>query len=171
MTTISNLTTCILMAVVQSVFAQLPSTHENERFSINYPADWKLDQSGSMGSSFIIFSPQEGENDIFSENVNLVEQDLTGYNFDLDQYTDLSMDQLSQMLTNFELKMSNRIPSTPPRHKLIYHGQQGQYFLTFTQYFWVIGNNAYVLTFTTDRNQYDKYQKVGDQIMSSFKLK
>ncbi|MBK7681894.1 MAG: hypothetical protein IPJ26_05200 [Bacteroidetes bacterium] len=39
-----------------------------------------------MGTSFIIFSPLENDEDKFKENVNLLMQDLTGQNIDLDKY-------------------------------------------------------------------------------------
>ena len=55
-------------------------------YSINYPGNWELNKSGQMGTSFILFSPLSSEQDQFKENVNLLIQDLTGYNLDLDKY-------------------------------------------------------------------------------------
>ena len=45
-------------------------------YSISYPSTWELNHDGQMGTSFIISSPLESDNDNFKENVNLVIQDL-----------------------------------------------------------------------------------------------
>jgi hypothetical protein len=123
-----------------------------------------------MGSSFVLFSTQVNENDLFRENVNLIEQDLSAYNFDLNQYIDLTLSQLTQMITNYELKSSKRVSSSPEYHKLVYNGTQGQFNLTFTQHIWIIGTKAFVLTFTTEQSQFAKYQKTGESILNSFRI-
>lgn len=165
------ITTALLILSVLVAQAQLAKTHDTERFTIQYPESWNIDQSGQMGMTFAVFSEQEGSNDLFKENVNLVEQDLSGYNMNLDQYMDLNLSQLKSMITNYELKSSNRISGSPEYHKLIYIGNQGQYNLTFEQYFWVVGTQAYVLTFTSEQNQFDNYKDIGESILNSFQIK
>ena len=64
-------------------------TFDQPNYSIQYPLSWNLNQN-QMGTSFIILSPMESEQDKFSENVNLVIQDMTGKDIDLDKYTKIS---------------------------------------------------------------------------------
>ena len=63
-------------------------------YSIKYPATWELNQSGQMGTAFILFTPKESEKDDFRENINLLTQDLSGRNIDLSKYTEISESQI-----------------------------------------------------------------------------
>ena len=69
----------------------------NEKnYSIQYPVNWELNKSGQMNTSFILFSELTSEKDQFKENVNLIIQDLTGYNIDFEQYVQISENQIKQ---------------------------------------------------------------------------
>ena len=160
----------MLLFTAQLCLAQKLSTFSNERFTIKYPAEWQFDDSGMMGTSFVIFSPQENDEDLFRENVNLIDQDLSAYNFDLDRFVELSLSQLEMMITNYDLVSNKRMDTTPPFHKLVYNGMQGQFYLTYVQYAWVLDSRAYILTFTVEQSQFSDYQKIGESILNSFKI-
>ena len=49
---------------------------EHQDYTIVYPSNWVLNKSGQMGISFVLQSPKVSPNDQFSENVNLLIQDL-----------------------------------------------------------------------------------------------
>ena len=141
-------------------------------FSVQYPSTWELDQSGQMGSSFILFSPLESEKDKFKENVNLLIQDLTGQNIDLNKYTEISEGQIKTMITNSALVESKRIKNgSDEYHKIIYSGDQGIFHLQFEQYYRVVNHKAYVLTFTTEKEKFAEFTETGEKILNSFKLK
>lgn len=145
---------------------------ELPNFSIEYPSGWDLDQSGQMGTSFILFSPLESEKDAFRENVNLLIQDLTGYNIDLNSYTEISEQQIKTMVTNSTLFESKRVNNgNQEYHKIIYAGDQGIFRLKFEQYYWVISDKAYVLTLTCQEHKYEDFKAIGEKIINSFKLK
>ncbi len=141
-------------------------------YSILYPATWELDKSGKMGTSFILFAALESGQDKFRENVNLLIQDLTGKNIDLDKYTEISEGQIKTMVTNSTLIESKRLRNnTTEYHKIIYTGDQGTFHLKFEQYYMVIDNKAYVLTFTCEQNKFVDYRENAEKILNSFKLK
>jgi len=143
-----------------------------KNYSINYPKDWELNTSGLMGSSFILFSPPSSEKDQFKENINLLIQDLTGHNLDLEKYTAISEEQIKTMITDGDIIESKRITTdTLSQHQIIYTGRQGIFNLKFEQYYWVIGDKAYVLTLTCEESEFENYQKLGEKILNSFKLK
>lgn len=143
-----------------------------DTFEIKYPSTWEVDTSGRMGSKFILFSQPSKATDQFRENVNLLVQDLTGYKLTLDQYVELSENQVKTMMTASNLLLSERQKGGKhPYHKTIYTGKQGIFDLKFEQYYWVIGQKAVVLTLTCEANQFDTYQKVGEEILNSFKIK
>lgn len=146
-------------------------TFSKETYSFEYPSNWELDSTSLMNTSAILFSPIASEQDQFRENVNLIVQDLTGYNLDLDGYTELSEGQVESMIANSKMLQSERIKTeTDEFHKVVYTGEQGIFKLTFVQYYWVKNDQAYVLTFTAETSQFDAYKEVGEQILNSFKI-
>jgi hypothetical protein len=68
--------------------------HTVEDFTFSYPNTWEINQKKAMGTSFIIFSHLEDKNDSFRDNVNLIVQDISSYNLNLDLYTELSIEQI-----------------------------------------------------------------------------
>ena len=124
-----------------------------------------------MGTSFILFSPLTSQQDQFKENVNLIIQDLTGYNLDLDKYVEISEGQIKTMITDGKIIESKRITSrTLNYQRVIYTGKQGIFNLKFEQYYWVVGNKAFVLTLTCEETQFDNYQVTGEKVLNSFNL-
>jgi hypothetical protein len=146
-------------------------TLDKLKYSVQYPSTWELDQSGKMGTSFFIFSALESEQDKFSENINLLIQDLTGKNIDLNKYTEISEGQIKTLAINSNLIESKREKKETEYHKIIYTADQGNFRLKFEQYYWVIANKAYVLTFTCEQARFDAFKATGERILNSFKLK
>ncbi|MEO8759474.1 MAG: hypothetical protein ABI448_01185 [Bacteroidia bacterium] len=145
------------------------NTFTQANYEIKYPSNWELDQSGKMGTSFIVFSPLENENDKFKENINLVIQDLTGKNINLDKYTKISEEQIKTMITNSKILESEQVKNDLTEyHKVIYTGDQGIYHLTFEQYYWVMNEKVYIITFTSEVTTFKNYRGVGEKIMNSF---
>ena len=146
--------------------------HTTDEFEIQYPPNWELNTSGQMGTSFILFSPLEDEQDQFKDNINLLIQDLTGYNLDLDQYVKISEEQVMTMFKGSKFIVNERQQGESHEfHEFIYEGKQGIFDLKFKQYFWVIGEKAWILTFTCEQSKFEEYQANGELILNSFKLK
>ena len=154
---------------------EIPSTWQtfaDTNYSLQYPPDWELNRSGLMGSSFILFQPLESDHDLFRENVNLLIQDVSGYHLDLDQYAEISENQVTTMITNSTLIESKRIKTGPEEyHRMIYTGDQGTYHLKFVQYYWIKEEKAIVLTFTCEQDKYEVNKEIGNTIMNSFAFK
>lgn len=175
----SSITLCLLLALSGFVYGQSEpavaavwKTLDEADFSISYPSDWELDQSGNLGVSFFLFSPLSDSTDDFRENINLLIQDLTGYDLDLDQYTELSKEQIKAMMTDGEILLNEKLgPEGKEYQRIIYTGTQGNYDLQFEQFYWVIGQEAYVLTLTCKRGEFERYQEMGEKILRSFVLK
>lgn len=175
-----NLTTLFFLAFITCVSAQSDEkinsewkTLDKPGYSIRYPSDWELDQSGQVGTTFILFSPQESDTDRFKENVNLIIQDISAYNIDLDKYTEISEEQVKNVITNSNVIESKRIKDGPRQyHYMIYTGDQGVFHLKHEQYYWVIDKNkAFVLTLTCEADKYSDYKEIGETILNSFLIK
>jgi len=147
-------------------------TFDTSNYSIQYPAQWELSQKGQMGTTFILFAPLDSAGDQFRENVNLLIQDLTGYNLNLDQFTELSLSQIKTMISNSSLLESKKIKNGSEEHQhVIYTGDQGAFHFQFEQYFWVRDNQAFILTFTADQIKFADYKEVREKILNSFTFK
>jgi hypothetical protein len=143
-----------------------------EGYEIKCPDNWDIDTSGQMGTQFILLSPVSSPADQFRENVNLLIQDLTGYDLTLDQYVELSENQIETMMTNGKLISSERKQGKGfDFHEVIYTGKQGVFDLKFEQYYWVLNNEAFVLTLTCEMTEFDNYRSTGETILSSFEIK
>lgn len=145
---------------------------DNSNYSIQHPENWDVDNSGQMGASFFLFSKQTSPQDQFKENVNLIIQDLSGHDINLNKFVEISVDQIKTMITNGNLITSERQQRNNTEfHRVIYTGDQGIYKLKFEQYYWVKSNHAYVLTFTSEVAQFENYKETGEKILNSFVIK
>ena len=169
------LTACGGSTVKQSPVLQVQKKIEGwksldeKNYSIQYPPEWELNQSGQMGLDFILFSPLENAKDQFRENVNLVTEDVAGKNIDLNKYTKLCEEQIKTMITNSVLLDSKRIKVGDINyHRTIFTGVQGIYNLKFVQYYMVENEKAYVVTFTCTQATYSAFKEVGENILNSF---
>lgn len=156
-----------------SLFSQAKdwSTLNKNNISIDYPKDWELNESGQMGTNFILFSPLTSPKDQFRENVNLLVQDLTGYNLDLEKYVEISEKQIKTLMANGKIIKSKRVLNKELSYqKIIFKGKQGVLDLKFEQYCWEVEDKAYVLTLTCEENQFQKYKVIGEKKLNTFRF-
>lgn len=146
---------------------------ETKEYAISYPDSWTMVNNGQTGIAVQLFSALTSREDKFSENVNLVIQDLSGQTVKtLDQYTQLSESQIGTMMTNARILSSCKASCGGQEcQKVIWTAVQGMFKLKFEQYYLIKNEKAYVLTLTCAENQFDDYREVGEKIMDSFKLK
>lgn len=147
------------------------NTFQGDGYTIQYPSDWQSDDSGMMGTSMILFAPRSSDTDQFQENVNLIIQDLRTIEIDLDAYAKISTDQVKSLITNSEIEVNKRLGSGEDEyHMMVYTGDQGKFKLKYVQYYWVRNEKAFVLTFTSEQDQFEDYRETGLQILDSFSL-
>lgn len=169
-----KLTGILLLITHLTIFGQSNKWNSlnDKDYSIQYLEKWKLNKSGQMGTSFILFSQLTSDNDQFKENVNLIIQDLSEHNIDLNKYVEISEGQIKKMITDGNIISSNRIKKNETEfHKVIYTGKQGVFDLKFEQYYWVQNGKAYVLTLTCEVNEFNDFKDIGERMLDSFKIK
>lgn len=54
---------------------------------------------------------------------------------------------------------------------MVYTGEINGFKLTFMQYYWAENEKVYLLTFTSEPDQFSKYLPVADRILNSFVIK
>lgn len=145
-------------------------THSNKTYKIDYPMAWKLDTTANnYGVSFFLFAPLENDSDTFRENINLIVQDPGEEKITLEEFVKISTDQIKNMLSASAILRSEKITSGGKEGwKIIYEGNQSKKELKWQQYYWVVDNKAYVLTFTAEQSSYSLFEPVAQRIMESF---
>ncbi|MEL6537452.1 MAG: hypothetical protein AAFQ98_18670 [Bacteroidota bacterium] len=165
----------LALACVRPSLAQTDSlvawkTYLTPQFTIDYPGTWQLDTTGRMNSTFLILNPITVWSDDFRENVNLLVQDLTGQGVSLDDFVDITETQVQRMVPEGKLISSERIVGEPAYHQMTYSGQLSGHYLAIRQYYWIIEEKAYILTFTCKLADKEKYAELGEQILASFRF-
>lgn len=140
------------------------------KFALEYPATWEVHENAS-GAGVIILSPLENQDDRFSENINVMVQDLSPQPMTIEEYTELSTDQIAQVLTDG--KVIEAKPVTLAGHdgyQLIYAGKQGDFSLKWMCRYAIVDNRVYLVTYTAEEDKFDVYLKDMEQIFASFTL-
>jgi hypothetical protein len=148
-------------------------TYQAPDFSINYPAGWRVDDTETKAANAIFFfSPLESDADKFSENINVLKQDLSNHPMTLKEYTDLSLQQIKTLATNGKLLTSKTIhTANGDAQKLIYTADHGQFHLKFQQLYVIIKSQAYLITYTAEIKSFKKYLAKANEAFDSFRLK
>lgn len=146
--------------------------YKKSNYLIKYPENWTLDTTHKTPADFIISSPLSSTEDQFMENLNLVIQDLSGLNFDLDNFTALSEQQIQNYMDESELIESVRMKKSGTEYQhLIYTAKNSGRILRFEQYYWIRNEKAYILSFTCELDQFDLFKDVSELILESFAIK
>ena len=141
---------------------------------IDFPADWTLDQSGMMGTKFIIFSPNDSQGDAFKENVNLQVTDLGAAGvISLEQFANAAEAQIRKFITDANIIRKERLPKGAGGdacYEIEFTGKQGELTLHWRQQYRIRGRYAYIVTFTAHTASYQAYSGLADQILGTFQI-
>lgn len=145
--------------------------YDHPKYSIEYPQNWILDESGKEGPLFVVY-PRVVDEKVFVENINLTVQNLVENKFSIEQIKSITEKQMSNMLSNSRIIESKIVDE----NKLIYHkiiavGEtSGMKFKTKIQTY-IINNYLYTLTLVSLDEDYESIKVISNKIMDSFLLK
>lgn len=146
--------------------------YENEtyNFKLEYPEGWMVEE-GFMGCAAAFISMSESASE-FHPNLNVVVQDISKYpNLTLEKYCEFNMLQLGNFVTDFRLISNEKGSlSSNPAVIYIYDGKQGVYNLRWMQVYTLYNNKAYIVTFTSEKTQFNKYKEIAKGIINSFTI-
>lgn len=162
-----------LMAT-QFIFCQIKekkelSTLNKSEYQISYSSDLRLNESGKNGMLFLLLTEKINSADDFAENINLIQQDLTNLNINLDKYVEITE---KQVIEKGKLIESKRLKKNGVEYqRIVYEAFINNFDLKFLQYDFIKNNKAYILTFSAKKEEFVKYLKSMEETMKSFKLK
>jgi hypothetical protein len=125
-----------------------------------------------MGTELFLFTPLENDSDRFSENINILVQDLHGHNMDLKKYRELTENPPGGLSPGTTILESGILKKGHTEYyKLLYLMTQGNFKLKINTICFIRDEMAYLVTFTAEEKKYDRYKKAGEKILDSFSLK
>lgn len=140
-------------------------------FSLQYPSSWTA-QEGFMGTTFLTKSALENENDLFQENINIVIEDLTGLDFTLKKYTELSYAQLENVISDYSIISNEKtLFANTDAETIIFSGTQGKFKLKWLQVYLLYNDKAYIITYTAEETKFVKYLPFIISIITSLELR
>jgi hypothetical protein len=149
--------------------AEKMTTISRSGYSLNYPNTWTVDTSRKQGADLFIFSPLENGADKFSENINVVIQDLPSPQSDLQWYKEVTEQQVAQYATDGKI-LESSIDSTSKgnQYKIVYTFRQGKLNMHITSICLIQKQKAYLATYSSEVDKVDQYKQTGEQVLSSF---
>ncbi|MBO6515719.1 MAG: hypothetical protein JJ975_04130 [Bacteroidia bacterium] len=148
------------------------SSHGQDNYGIKAPAEWTFDNSGLMGTKFLLMSPLVDSTDDFSENINLIVQDVSESSLSVEQFALFSLELVKKMVNDVEVVKSELEKNDGMEHYHVeYTGQQGEYKLHWVQYLYLNEGKAYILTGVARQETSDQYVGILNKIMSTFSFK
>jgi len=122
-----------------------------------------------MGSKFLLISPRDSSGDTFSENINLIVEDVSGAHLNLDSYISLTLKQINKFITDVQILSNQQIVmSGDTSHQLAYTMRQGTVTLYMDQRYRFRNDSAYVLSLAMEENPDPLKRTECEGILQSF---
>lgn len=166
--------TCLLSLGISSSETQFEqdwnATKEirKEKFTLKIPSNWEVIEQ-KFGVDLIGLAPESGS-DFFRENFNILYVKLDTP-LSPEKFYEYNLQSLNQLLVDFDLESSEVVTiDNVEAKKLIFTHTMGVVNAKVIQYFLLENNNAYIMTFTAARLDFDKIRSEFEQIANSFKI-
>lgn len=137
-------------------------------YSIKYPAEWEIK---TTENNTMFKSPKKGENDPFRENLNILVQDLSSSNINLEEYSKITRKQVVDNLGERAILslQSTKLNGLPAKEFIYIMSYQGKP-LKVTQYWIIHKQMAFLLSFTSAKDEHDEYAPILKEMINSFAL-
>lgn len=164
----------ILILFPLVIVAQKPKEsikYEKDNYSIEYPSNWIFNDSGESGTKFFIYPTYSESSDVFTENINLIIQNLNDSTITIEKYKNIAEKQISAMLTDPKISISELTNKNGLTfHHLVAEGKSSNYKFKTIIYSYLLDHQIYTLTFVTLFDTYENNHIESLRIMDSFKL-
>jgi serine/threonine-protein kinase len=137
-------------------------------FSIDYPKAWSKQNRDDMFSRGAVFlSPLENDADRFREKVSILVEDLSA-DMSLADYTRGSIAQIKQLSDPNVAPAQTVNLGKETARRVVYNGLEDGNWVRRMQTWTVVGDRAYVITYTAQPESYDSYLPTVEKMIESF---
>lgn len=138
--------------------------------SIDYPNKWTLDTSGVNGTLFILISQKVDSFDQFSATINLFTEPVGEAR--LSSYVDASEKAIQGFMQNSLLRKSkDTLIKGKSFHLVQFVAESEGRKLIFDQLYTIRNQQAYVLTYNCEEEEYELMNPLATKVIRSFTLK
>lgn len=150
-----------------------------ETFSICFPSDWTVDDSGTMGSEIILTYVQPGSEERaikVNKNVNIIKQNKRDFEAqgiqDFEAYAQYSKEQVLKSMTNSQIMafVKTEISGIDAYRNMMTADVNGMKY-HFEQFIYENMGFYYVITFTTVNDDTLEGKRLGSDIIQTVTLK
>ncbi|MES0491963.1 MAG: PsbP-related protein [Leptospirales bacterium] len=142
-------------------------------YSIDFPESWSVEKYESGLMSILGSSPAENREDMFTENVGVAIEPLTGANayMALDEYFELSIKGMENALDDYQLiKQSKTKVDGREAYVVVQTYEFGSVKIKSLMYILVINQTGYVLAFTASPQTFNRYLDIFQAIVDRFRF-
>ncbi|MDT8904011.1 PsbP-related protein [Anaeroselena agilis] len=141
-------------------------------FQAQYPAGWQVIE-GAAETVVAFHSPLTAAGDRFSENVNVIVEDLAAHpGLTLDGYEKLGLANLAAFMPELAVKERRAGTLAGRAAKLVeFTCRQDAYRLHVLQMMTIANGRAYVATYTAEETEYGRFLPAARKIMASLTIK
>lgn len=142
---------------------------KNAGYSIQFPPTWEI-VTGAMGTDVIALAPASDPSDLFRKSVNVIFAKIS-QNLTREEYYSFNLNSLERLLSDFDLEENHEamIGGVEAREVIFTH-TMGVVNVKVMQYLVLSKGKGYVITFTANRADFEKYFKTFKQIAESLRL-
>ncbi len=152
-----------------TTFTYLDYTNAAFGIAIKYPSTWTKNEQFT-GAVVAFASPSGSSSGASGGIVTVVVEELSEPTT-LAEYTDAAFEVINQTVTDFNLSETAATTlDNNPAHKIVYTAKQNQINLQYMQVWTIKDNKTYILTYGATQVNYDKYQAIVQDMVSSFKI-
>jgi hypothetical protein len=162
------LLSAILITFAFRSHGQELATYSKPEYSINYPADWIMDDSGNAGSIFLISSKLTDDEDTYQDFIRLNKY-LLAPGQGLDSYVEQLVKDIPFFYQQSKIEANQRREKDGLSYQMIeYSGLLNNFGLTVRQMIWVDREYVYVLEFMGNTGSAEKVLSQAILAMNSF---
>lgn len=145
-------------------------TSKSSDLSLVLPDKWEVMEQ-NLGIDLVALAPVFKPDDLFRQNLNVISVKFKD-DMSLEDYFNINKESLRELLEDFNLESAQDATiGGIPAKKLIFTHTVGPVNVKVIQYLALVGNKAFVITFTADTLDFDKISQDFDKIASSIQFK
>jgi len=145
--------------------------YRNEKygFSIRFPEGWEV-KEGFMGTAVLCRSPKESSTDEFSENINIVVEQLSGVK-SLNEYYQKSLAGAKTLMDEFRLIESKDVKLSGRNAKrIIYSAKMGGDEMKYLLYLIKEGDRGFAITCSALADTFSHYLDKFEESIRTFRI-
>jgi hypothetical protein len=149
------------------------SEFNDNQIQIEYPPNWNSIELEDPRISVVFMSPSEGPNDLFSENVIVIRDELK-VKLSLNDYSKLILQGFGSTISDYnELESKSIILGELPAKQIVFSGKDPNVGAFDVQgvYVWTIEDNiAYAMMFVAEKSKFSAYLPAFEKMIETFKI-